>query len=57
MFGFSSARRKPGWLAILPQGGWVTLAHVVREPTSRPEVRLLSVCVRPGSLNPMPVRH
>jgi len=41
MFGFSSARRKPGWLAILPQGGWVTLAHVVREPTSRPEVRLL----------------
>lgn len=33
--------RKPGWLAILPQDRWVTLAHVVREPDSRPEVRAL----------------
>jgi MSHA biogenesis protein MshI len=38
---FLFRRRKPGWLAIFPQGGGVTLAHVVREPDSRPEVRLL----------------
>lgn len=38
---FLFRRRKPGWLAIIPQGGGVTLAHVVREPDSRPEVRLL----------------
>lgn len=44
-----SARRKPGWMAILPQGGSVTLAHVVRapgsqpgsQPGSRPELRRL----------------
>ena len=36
-----STSRKPGWLAILPQEGWVTLAHVVRGPDSRPEVRAL----------------
>ncbi len=41
MLPFLTTRRKPGWLAILPQGGWVTLAHVVRSPNSRPEVRLL----------------
>jgi MSHA biogenesis protein MshI len=41
MLPFLSIRRKPGWLAILPQGGWVTLAHVVRKPDSRPEVTLL----------------
>lgn len=38
---FLFTRRKPGWLAIIPQGGWVTLAHVVRDPNGRPEVRLL----------------
>ena len=36
-----SARRKLGWMAIVPQGEWLTLAHVVRDPNSRPEVRLL----------------
>ena len=36
-----STSRKPGWLAILPQERWVTLAHVVRGPDSRPEVRAL----------------
>jgi len=36
-----STPRKPGWLAILPQGRWVTLVHVVRDQNSRPEVRLL----------------
>lgn len=36
-----SSPRKPGWLAILPQDSWVTLAHVVRDPDSRPEVRAL----------------
>ena len=38
MFGFFSARRKPGWVAILPQGGVLTLAHVIRQPNSRPEL-------------------
>jgi MSHA biogenesis protein MshI len=38
MFGFFTARRKPGWLAILPQGGSVTLAHVVRQRSGRPQV-------------------
>lgn len=38
MSGFFSARRQPGWVAILPQGGTLTLAHVVRTPNSRPEV-------------------
>ncbi|MEI7431741.1 MAG: hypothetical protein WCL27_14910 [Betaproteobacteria bacterium] len=41
MFSFFSTRRKPGWLAIIPQGSGLTLAYVVREGNSRPEVRLL----------------
>ncbi len=41
MFSFSAARRKPGWLALVSQGGEITLAHVVRRPDSRPEVSLL----------------
>jgi len=41
MLPFFSTQRKPGWLAILPQSGQVTLAHVVRYRDSRPEVRLL----------------
>lgn len=41
MLPFPSARRKPGWLAILPQSSSVTLAHVVRVPNARPQVRLL----------------
>ena len=36
-----ATRRKPGWMAILPQGEWLTLTHVVRDPNSRPEVLLL----------------
>jgi MSHA biogenesis protein MshI len=40
MFSFLSARRKPGWLAVLPQSGEITLVHVVRA-SARPEVRLL----------------
>ena len=38
---FFRARRKPGWLAILPQGDTLTLAHVVRERNSPPQVRQL----------------
>ncbi len=41
MLSFPAARRKPGWLALIPQGGEITLAHVVRQRDSRPEVRLL----------------
>ena len=41
MLPFHSAQRKSGWLSILPQGGKVTLAHVVRQRDSRPEVCLL----------------
>jgi len=36
-----SARRTPGWLAVLPQGDRVSLAHAVRRPGARPEIRLL----------------
>jgi MSHA biogenesis protein MshI len=38
---FFKARRKPGWLAILPQGDTLTLAHVVRVAGSPPALRLL----------------
>lgn len=41
MLPFLTGQRKPGWLALLPQGGRITLAHVVRSAGSRPEVRLL----------------
>ena len=41
MLPFLTGQRKPGWLALLPQGGRITLAHVVRSADSRPEVRLL----------------
>lgn len=41
MFRFSAARRKPGWLALISQGGEITLAHVLRRRDSRPEVSLL----------------
>ena len=41
MFSFPTARRKPGWLALIPQGGGITLAHVVRRRDLRPEVCLL----------------
>ena len=46
---YFSVRRKPGWMAILPQGGAVTLAHVVRAANSRPQVcRLDSFAVERG---------
>ena len=41
MFSFPTARSKPGWLALIPQGGEITLAHVVRRRDLRPEVCLL----------------
>lgn len=41
MLPFLSARRKPGWMAILIEGGHLTLAHVLRARGPRPEVRLL----------------
>ena len=36
-----ATRRKTGWMAILPRGESVTLAHVVRGRDSRPEVTVL----------------
>jgi MSHA biogenesis protein MshI len=39
--GSFSVRRQPGWLAILLQGQRIALAHVVRGPGVRPEIRLL----------------
>jgi MSHA biogenesis protein MshI len=46
MFGIGRIRRKPGWLAILPQGKRIVLAHVVRRPGARPELcRLESFAV------------
>lgn len=41
MFPFKSGRREPGWLAVLPQGDRIALAHVVRRAGARPEIRLL----------------
>jgi len=41
MLPFLSARRKPGWLAILLQSGSVTLTHVLRKPNVPPQVCLL----------------
>lgn len=41
MGSFLSAQRKPGFLAILAQGGRMTLAHAVRRAGRRPEVTLL----------------
>lgn len=41
MFEFFSVRRQPGWMAIVMQDGEVTLAHVVRQRNSRPELRRL----------------
>ena len=38
---FFATPRQPGWLAILPQDGVVTLAHVVRQAHSRPVLRRL----------------
>ena len=41
MLPFLSVRHKPGWMAILIQGGNVTLAHVIQQRSGRPEVTLL----------------
>ena len=41
MFEFSPVRRKPGWLAILPQGKRISLAHVLRRAGARPEICML----------------
>ena len=41
MFPFSGASQKSGWMAILPQGESVTLAHVLCSAGARPELRLL----------------
>lgn len=49
MIRFFLTPRKPGWLSILPQSGQVTLAHVVRDRNSRPEVRLLDSFALEGS--------
>jgi MSHA biogenesis protein MshI len=38
MFSFLSVRRKPGWVALLPQGDRIALAHVVRGAGVRPEI-------------------
>lgn len=37
----SSARREPGWLAVVPKGTRVDLAHVHRGENGRPAVRLM----------------
>lgn len=45
-----SPRRAPGWLALRPQGEQLALAHVVRRPGARPEVRLLDAFRMEGGL-------
>ena len=41
MLSFLSVRREPGWMAVLPLGDRIALAHVVRGAGVRPEVRML----------------
>lgn len=41
MLPFLSVRREPGWLAVLPQGDRIALAHVLRKPGVRPEISML----------------
>lgn len=41
MLSFPSIRREPGWLAVLPQGDRIVLAHAVRGLGVRPEIRML----------------
>lgn len=41
MLPFRSVRREPGWLAVLPQGDRIVLAHAVRGLGVRPEMRML----------------
>lgn len=41
MLPFLSVRREPGWLAVLPQGDRIALAHILRNPGVRPEIRML----------------
>jgi MSHA biogenesis protein MshI len=38
---FLSVRREPGWMAVLPFGDRIALAHVVRGAGVRPEIRML----------------
>ena len=38
---FLTERRKPGWMAVLPKGGTLTLVHAERRGEARPEIRLL----------------
>ncbi|MDR0576243.1 MAG: hypothetical protein LBI87_01570 [Candidatus Accumulibacter sp.] len=40
---FSSSSRKPGWLAILPRGDRLTLAHGLRQAGRRPEIAMLDM--------------
>ena len=47
---FFRARRKPGWLAILPQGDTLTLAHVVRAAGAPPALRMLESFALEGGL-------
>jgi len=41
VFGITSARREPGWLAVVPKGTRIDLAHVRRGEGGRPELRLM----------------
>jgi MSHA biogenesis protein MshI len=40
---FLTTRSNPGWLALLPQGDRIVLAHAVCSKDARPEIRLLDV--------------
>ena len=41
MLPFVSAKRKGGWMAVVPRGDRLDLAHVVRAGRERPEIRVL----------------
>lgn len=41
MFTWKVGAKEKGWVALVPQGGRLDLAHVVRDPSARPEIRRL----------------
>jgi MSHA biogenesis protein MshI len=41
MLSFLSVKREPGWMAVLPLGDRIALAHIVRGAGARPEIRML----------------
>ena len=50
MLPFLAAKREPGWMAVVPQGARIDLAHVLRSGRERPEIALLDSVQLEGGL-------